>query len=78
MKEQVRKFIAENFSLSGRDIGDDESLFESGIVDSLGFIQLLTFIEKTFNVSLDMSEITLEKFSTVNEIVETVKSKMRK
>lgn len=77
MREQIKKFITENFLFSGKPLKDEEPLFDSGIIDSLGFIQLLAFIEKAFNVHLDMSEITMEKFSTVKDIEETIKSKMK-
>ncbi len=77
MREKIRGFILENFMFGEKSLKDDDQLFESGIIDSLGFIKLLTFIERTFNISINMSEITIDKFSTINEIVTTIESKIK-
>lgn len=78
MEQIIKKFILENFLYGEGDLKNDESLFESGIIDSLGFIKLLAFIEKTFDVSIDMSEVTIENFNTINQIVETIRNKIDK
>lgn len=75
MKEKIRNFIVENFLFGERELKDDESLFESGIIDSLGLIKLIAFIDDKFKVSVDMSEIMIENFNTLNDIMETLKSK---
>jgi acyl carrier protein len=75
MKEKIRHFIVENFLFGERELKDDESLFESGIIDSLGLIKLIAFIDEKFKVSIDMSEIMIENFNTLNDIMETLKSK---
>lgn len=78
MKDQIKKFIIDTFMYGEGNLKDDEPLFESGIIDSMGFIKLLTFIEKTFNVPVDMSEVTMDKFGTVNDIVQVINSKLNK
>jgi acyl carrier protein len=75
VKEKIKNFIVENFLFGERELKDDEPLFESGIIDSLGLIKLIAFIEKNFNVSIDISEIMIENFNTLNDIMETLKSK---
>ena len=75
MKEKIRDFIVKNFLFGERELKDDESLFESGIIDSLGLIKLLAFIDEKFKISIDMSEIVMENFNTLNDIMETLKSK---
>ena len=76
MEEQIKSFIFETFMFSEGNLENNEPLFESGIIDSLGFIKLLAFIEKTFGVSIAMSEVTMEKFSTINDIVKIIKEKL--
>ena len=76
MKEKIKNFIVEKFLFGERALKDDEPLFESGIIDSLGLIKLLAFIEENFSVSIDMSEIMIENFNTVNDILETLNSKV--
>jgi acyl carrier protein len=75
-KEKIKAFIVDHFLFGERGLEDDEPLFESGIIDSLGLIKLLAFIEETFNVSLNMSEIDIEDFNTLDDILKTIKRKM--
>ncbi|MBI5049314.1 MAG: acyl carrier protein [Nitrospirae bacterium] len=77
MKEELRKFIVDNFKFGKGTIDDDESLFESGIIDSLGRVKLLAFIDETLNVPLDMRDITIDNFSTLNQMAETIENKVR-
>ena len=58
MKEKIKKFITENFLFGERELKDDEPLFESGIIDSLGLIKLIAFIEEKFNVSMNLCLIS--------------------
>jgi acyl carrier protein len=78
MEEKIKKFIIDTFMYGEGEIENDEQLFEKGIIDSLGFIKLLTFIENTFNVPIDMSEVTMDKFASVNDILATINEKAEK
>ena len=55
MQEEIRAFIINTFMFGKGDLKDDERLFESGIIDSIGFIKLLSFLEKTFNAPFSLS-----------------------
>lgn len=77
MKEQIKRYIVETFLYGEGTIEDDQSLFDSGIIDSLGFIKLLAFIEETFQVDIDRSEVGMENFNTVNEILATIETKKK-
>ena len=44
VKETVRRFILSSINVA--DLNDDDNLFESGLVNSLFAVQLMTFIEK--------------------------------
>lgn len=77
MKGKIKKFIIENFLYGEGDIKDDQSLFEEGIIDSFGFITLLAFIEKTFHIHFDRSEITMENFSSINRVLENINKKLK-
>ena len=76
MNIKIKNFIIENFMDGEGSIEDDESLFEANIIDSLGVIKLLTFIENKFNVHIDIGDVTMDNFGTVNEIAELLKKKL--
>ena len=53
---------------------DDENtdLFESGIIDSMGVIELVSFIEERYDVSLDAKQMSADNFKTVNSILSLI------
>jgi methoxymalonate biosynthesis acyl carrier protein len=64
VKEAVRRFILNSISVAELDDGAD--LFESGIVNSLFAVQLMTFIEKTFAIEVGMEDLDIENFKSLN------------
>ena len=57
------------------DFDDSEDLLGSGILDSLGMIQLISFVEKEFNIKIGPEDMIIENFMTVDHIVNYIKSK---
>ena len=58
-----------------RTIGDDTPLLESGIVDSLGVLDVVAFLEKSFMIQLSDDELTPENFGTVKSMASFVERK---
>ncbi len=65
----VKEFIIENFLF-----GDEEQIeletdfFEKGIIDSTGVIELVSYIEETFEISVDDEELIPENLSSLKNI----------
>lgn len=57
------------------DVSDikDEDLFDAGILDSLGTVELIVELENLFEIKVPISEFGREDWNTVNKIVEGVK-----
>lgn len=66
--QKVRNFIAENTYGDMNEIHNDALIFKEGILDSMGFLKLITFIENEFNVQLLDEDIVEENFESVNAI----------
>lgn len=64
IKETVKRFILSSINIAHLD--DDANLFESGIVNSLFAVQLMTFIEKTFAIEVEMDDLDIENFKSLN------------
>ena len=64
VKDTVRRFISNATRIP--DLHDDDDLFESGIVNSLFAVQLMTFIEKTFAIEVGMEDLDIENFKSLN------------
>ena len=75
--QPVRTFVVENF-LFGRDDGltDGQSFLESGIIDSTGVLELVAFMEKTYNISISDEELVPDNLDSINSISEYLRSKL--
>ena len=59
-RAHIRHFIVSQFPLALHlNLADEDSLLESGVIDSMGVLQLLTFIVETFNIYTFKSEISI-------------------
>ncbi|CAG1010335.1 D-alanine--poly(phosphoribitol) ligase subunit 2 [Anaerolineae bacterium] len=57
------------------DVAAGTPLIEQGIIDSMGVMELITFIEQAFGVEFDMDDMTAEKLGTVTAISRLIISK---
>ena len=64
IKETVKRFILSSIAIA--DLDDDDNLFESGIVNSLFAVQLMTFIERTFSIEVGTDDLDIENFKSLN------------
>jgi acyl carrier protein len=56
----------------------DDSLIKSGIVDSLGILRLVAFIEENFSVVVEDTEVVPENFESINAMSSLVQRKQGK
>ena len=73
----IRAFIIENFLFgdTSHDLGDDVSLIESDLVDSTGILELVAFVETTYNVTVRDADIVPANFDTIGRIASFVASR---
>lgn len=67
---ETRRYITDNFLYARPDrvVGEDEHLMERGIVDSMGMMELIDFVEERFGVLPGDDEITEQNFATLARI----------
>lgn len=76
LNAHIKHFIAaEMVGQPHLDIGDDDDLLLSGLVDSLGVVRLIAFLEEETGLSIPPGEITIENFGTVNAMVAYLEAK---
>jgi acyl carrier protein len=70
VKEDVRKFIIDNFLMGGdRDsLSDGDSFLEKQVIDSTGFIELVTYLEESFGIRVLDTELVPENLDSLNAI----------
>jgi acyl carrier protein len=76
ISHSTKRFILEHFPSSRRRVLDDKDpLLESGVIDSLGVLDLVAFIETEFKVTVDDEELTPENFQSIARIAAYVEKK---
>lgn len=69
IRTQVHDFIRKNFLFDEvTQVGNDQSLLGSGVVDSTGILELISFLEETCKVKFDDSELVADNFDSVDRI----------
>jgi acyl carrier protein len=72
----VRAYIEEELLLGApQTIADDESLLDSGILDSTGAVEMVAFLEKTFDFKVEDHEIGPDNLETINRICAMISRK---
>jgi acyl carrier protein len=74
---RIREFISRNFLFSenGFHYGDDDSFLGEGIIDSLGIIELVPFVEKQFGISVADHELLPDNFDSVRKLTSFIARK---
>ena len=77
IEPKIRAYIAENllFSDNGFPYSDDTSFLQEGIVDLIGVMEVVTFIEGAFNITVDDHELIPDNLDSVAQLANFIRSK---
>jgi acyl carrier protein len=67
MKDAIRSFIVQEL-LDGKSVADSEDLLLSGLLDSLGVMRLVAFLEMDLETSVPPEDVTIENFSSIDTL----------
>lgn len=78
IENDLRRFLADNFILDdgGAGLGADESLTESGVIDSMGVLELITFLEERFGFTVPDTDTLPENLDSVSRLVNYVERRL--
>lgn len=78
LKAQVRQYVLDNFLMGTLepDLGDDDSFMGQQVIDSFGVVELVSFIEKTFRIKVNDSDMVPKNLDSVNGIVRYLQHKL--
>lgn len=70
IEETVIQYILENFLFTSdpSSIKNDTSFLERGIIDSTGILEIVGFIEETFGITVEDSELIPDNLDSINKI----------
>lgn len=70
IKSEIRNFIVDNF-LYGQDdnaLGEDDSFLRTGIIDSTGVLELVSFVQEKFGITVGDEELLPDNFDSLNRL----------
>jgi acyl carrier protein len=78
IRSNLKQFIcAELLRQPDYPLHEDEPLITSGLMDSFSIAQIGVYVEKVFNVYIPDTEMTIERFDTLNQMTEQILSHAR-
>jgi acyl carrier protein len=77
--DRTRAYLRENFLYARADwrLRDDDSLIDTGVIDSIGVIELIAFLQDAFSVGIAEDEITEPNLGSLAAIGRFVYAKVR-
>lgn len=78
VSHRIRQFIIKHFPLARKQsiIEDDSPLLDSGIIDSLGVLEVVSFIEKEFKIMISDEDLLHENFESIASMTAFVQNKI--
>ena len=72
----IRQFIIQNFVFEDSGaLAEDTSFLESGIMDSTGVLELVTFIEETFGIAVQDEDLVPENLDSIAHVTRYIEHK---
>ena len=76
IRDEIRQFITEKFLFNSDDPpADDVSLLEMNIVDSVGILEIVAFLENHFKIKVEDEELTAVNLDSINKIASFIEKK---
>lgn len=74
--QALRRYIQSTL-LGGKHVSDDEELLLSGMIDSLGVMSLVSFVEQSYQIEIPFEDVTLENLATIRAILSYAKTRQK-
>ena len=78
LKSEIRHFIIENYlyGQDGNDFADDVSFLENGLIDSTGVLELVSFVQEKYGISVADEELIPDNFDSIQNLSAFIIKKM--
>ncbi len=78
-KDKIREFVVENFLFgSDENLEDNTSFLDEGIIDSTGILELVSFLEEEFSITVEDEELIPENLDSINNVTAYLGQKLNK
>jgi len=74
VENEIRNFIVENFLFGNREKlpADDDSFLQKGLIDSTGILEVISFIEERFGISVEDNELVPENLDSIRRLADFI------
>ena len=76
-REEIKNYIIEASLEDVEKIKDDTLIFDTGLLDSMGLLFLIEFLNENYQVEVDDDELNPKNFESINSIVDFVEVKLK-
>jgi acyl carrier protein len=75
-EDRIREFIVKHFPIARKNgLKTDEKWLETGMIDSLGILDMVHFLEEEFSLTISDDELQPDNFESFDAVVEFVRKK---
>ena len=72
-KAKIKHFLSQYFA--NHDLQDDDDIFAQGFINSMFAMQLVLFIEQAFQITVEIEDLDIENFKTINAMTQLLERK---
>ena len=74
--EKVQRFLVDELQAPPEAVGIDYPLIANQVIDSMGILQVVSFLESEFSIAVDDEELVVDHFGSISSIVRLVDAKL--
>jgi len=79
LESEIQQYVAENLLFSERfPYGPVTSFLQEGILDSMGVMELVTYVSTAFGIDIDAQDVTPENFDSINRLASYIRRQQTK
>lgn len=76
IESKLRQFIIKNLYYAEDNVlAEDDSFLQTGVIDSMGVMELVAFVQSEFGIEVEQSEVIVENFDSIRKLAAFVKRK---
>src|ERR1043165_7429693 len=77
IEDKIRQYILKNlYFAEDHNLGDDVSYLAEGVIDSMGAMELVSFVEAEYGIKVETSEVTVRNFDSIRQLANFVRRKL--
>ena len=77
VKKKIYQFLEDNYSYQASEITDTTDLLDGYVIDSLGIIQIVMFLETIFGCEFNANDVNADNFKNINTLSEFVEGQLK-